>query len=110
MEKEKRIKAELNRLLAVYKTLPEKKLTIALPLMENAAFMKITLEDLQAEINEKGVSEGYKNGNNQSGFKETPAVKSYNAIIKNYEKINARLEGMIPEDRAVSKLDALKNK
>ena len=69
LSKETRIKRELNRLKKFYSELPQNRLAIVMPLLENMAFMKITLDDLQKSINEHGCSDEYKNGENQYGRK-----------------------------------------
>lgn len=107
--KQKRIKAEFNRLNKIYKTLPEKKYKIALPLIENAAFMKISLEDMQKTIIIEGEVEEYQNGANQYGKKESSTMRSYNNMIKNYNIINKRLEDMIPNEVKESKLASFLN-
>lgn len=104
---ETRIKRELERLQAIYQNLPDNKMVLALPLMENAAFMKITLEDLQESINASGCSEEYRNGKNQYGMKASADVQAYNSLIKNYNTISDRLEKMLPPNQEGGKLAAL---
>lgn len=107
LKRETRIKRELERLRAIYRNLPDNKMVLALPLMENAAFMKITLEDLQESINASGCSEEYRNGKNQYGMKESADVQAYNRLIKNYNTISDRLEKMLPPNQEGGKLAAL---
>ena len=59
----------MQRLKKIYSALPKNKLAIVTPLLENAAFMKITLDDLQESINANGCSDEDKNGANQYGKK-----------------------------------------
>ena len=108
-KKERRIKKEFQRLNEIYSELPEKKYKIALPLIENAAFMRVTLEDMQKAINLEGEVETYQNGANQYGKKESSTVRSYNNMIKNYNTINKRLEDMIPTEVKESKLASFLN-
>lgn len=107
LTKETRIKRELNRLKRIYAELPENKMAIVMPLLENMAFMKITLEDLQKNINEKGCSDEYKNGENQYGRKAAADLQAYNSLIKNFNAISDRLEKLLPPQRKKSKLDVL---
>lgn len=95
--KEQRIKKELNRIKKIFKNLDEDKKKISESLMKNAAFMAITLEDLQAEINEKGCTEEYQNGQNQHGIKESTASKVYNSMIKNYTSCIKQLIDLLPK-------------
>ena len=105
-DKAKRIKAEVSKLKKHYKTLPENKLFIAQRLIDRAAFQRITLEDLEKEINETGVTEIYQNGENQTGNKQSAAMQAYNAMYKNYQTTMRDLAAMVPEVKAASKLDA----
>ena len=107
LSKETRIKRELNRLKKFYSELPQNRLAIVMPLLENMAFMKITLDDLQKRINEHGCSDEYKNGENQYGRKAGADLQAYNSLVKNFNTISDRLEKMLPPERRKSKLDAL---
>ncbi len=107
--KETRIKQELERLTEIYRELPENKLALVIPLLENAAFMKITLEDLQESINRNGCSEEYKNGENQYGKKAAADLQAYNSLIKNYNTISDRLEKLLPPEQRESRLEALRD-
>jgi hypothetical protein len=77
--------------------MPANTLQSAAPLIKNAAFMTITLEDLQAVINEHGAVSQYKNGENQFGTKKSPEVEIYNTMIKNYSSIIKQLTDLLPE-------------
>ena len=82
---------------------------MALPLVEQAAFMRITLEDLQKQINEEGCVEEYQNGKNQQGFKTTAALQAYNSTVKNYAAVCERLDRILPQSPAGNKLMAFLN-
>lgn len=87
-DKEKRIKAEVTKMKKVFSELDnEKKKDIVNNLIDNMAFMTITLQDLQQMINESGCVEEYQNGENQRGYKESTAVRVYNNLIKNYNSV-----------------------
>lgn len=109
LNKETRIKKELQRLKKIYSVLPKNKQAIVTPLLENAAFMKITLDDLQESINTNGCSDEYKNGANQYGKKAAADLQAYNSLIKNYNTISDRLEKLLPTDQKKSKLGELMN-
>jgi len=96
-KKETRIKNIRIRLESLCEGLPEKKKSVALPLIEQAAFMQITLEDLQKEILADGCVEAYQNGKNQSGMKATAAMQAYNAMVKNFAGICERLDRILPD-------------
>ena len=95
-DKERRIEAEFKRLLDVMESVPDVKRSVVEPLARNSAFMKVTLEDLQAEILESGIIEEYNHGGGQSGRKENSVLKTYNRLVKNYESITKTLLATIP--------------
>lgn len=109
MTKEKRIKLELARLEEIYRELPPNKLALVVPLLENAAFMKVTLEDLQESINRNGCSDEYKNGENQYGKKAAADLQAYNSLIKNYNTVSDRLEKLLPPEQRQVRLGALRD-
>lgn len=104
---EQRIRAEKNRLRKLCKDLPESKRAIALPLVEQAAFMRVTLDDLQEKINEAGGVDEYQNGRNQAGYKVAAALQAYNSTVKNYAAVCERLDRILPASSGGSKLKAL---
>ena len=67
-------------------------------LIQNAAFMTVTLDELQKAINQKGMVEEYQNGANQKGFKKTVEVEIYNAMVKNQISIFKQLSELMPMD------------
>lgn len=107
--KEERIKKELNRLKRIYRVLTPNKLAIVTPLLENAAFMKVTLEDLQTIINDNGCSDEYKNGANQFGKKASADLQAYNSLIKNYNTVSDRLEKLLPPEQRKSRLKEMQD-
>ena len=99
MDKEKRIEKELERLIGLFSVDDKNQFGATVILMQNAAFMKITLEDLQKQINEEGVTEQYQNGLNQHGIKQSAALQSYNALVKSYAGVMKTIQAMLPLKR-----------
>ena len=108
IDKNKTIKKEVNRLKKLFKDLEENKKKLAKSLIENAAFMSITLEDLKKDIVKYGVKETYVNGKDQYGFKESIESKTYNTMIKNYMNIIKQLNDMMPEQKKIDEDDEFK--
>ena len=73
--KEAKITEEIKRLNGILAKMEGKTKTAVKSLIENAAFMAVTLQDLQDAINSKGVTEEYKNGANQHGIKKSSEVE-----------------------------------
>ena len=105
VRKNKAIKKELNRLKKLFKDLPENKKKISEKLIDNAAFMSVSLEELKKDIILYGVKETYVNGKEQFGFKESIESKTYNITIKNYMAIIKQLNEMLPEEKKIDEDD-----
>ena len=67
-DKESLIKKEKSRLRKVFSEIDPNKLKIIKPLIERAAFMTVSCEELEKIIAEKGYTEAYQNGENQKSF------------------------------------------
>lgn len=109
LSKEQRIKREYSRMKKMFSALPENELKFCDPLLQNAAFMCVTLQDLQAAINENGTSDTYKNGRNQSGVKASADLQAYNSLAKVYNALMDKLSGKLPKIMKQSRLAAMKN-
>lgn len=96
-DKTQRISTEKARLSGVFKALPADAKRTAEKLIDNAAFMSVTLEDLAEYVNEHGCTEEYQNGANQSGKKKSSEVEVYNVMVKNYKAIMDTLLGLLPK-------------
>lgn len=96
IDRKERIKAEFDRIIVFFENLDDNKKAVILPLIQNAAFIKITLEDLRELIQRDGVVDYYQNGANQSGLKQSAALQSYNSLIKNYATIIKSLCDYLP--------------
>lgn len=93
-----RINRERERLEKIFASLDENRRNTAISLIENAAFMTVTLAELREIISEKGVVSEYQNGENQWGTKKSPEVEVYNTMIKNFTAIVKTLCDMLPEE------------
>lgn len=98
LSKDSRIKKEKRRLKNKFSSLDKDLMDIVDPLLDNASFMRVTLEDLQENINENGITITYQNGENQWGKKKSPEAEMYNTMIKNYSAINKQLIDLIPKN------------
>ena len=87
LDKAGKIKQEKNRLTKVFKDLDKNKLTTVAPLINTAAFLAVSLDELQDEINESGYVEKYQNGANQHGIKQSSFVETHIAMTRNLSTI-----------------------
>lgn len=81
---------------SILEGVPQDRLKVATPLIERIAFMQITLEDLETDINENGTTEMFSQTQGISYERERPSVRMYNSIISNYNKSCKQLYDLIP--------------
>ena len=106
--REKLLRKETNRMKKIFKPLlDDTGYAVAQGLINNAAFMYITLLSLQQDILLNGCTEEYQNGANQSGIKESSAVKVYNNMIRSYNTVIKNLIGLLPTERQSDVEDSL---
>ena len=68
------------------------------PVIENVAWMKIKLDQAREKIKNSGIVMPYDNGGGQTGIRENPAFKGYEALWKSYMAgMSKLLETMPPE-------------
>lgn len=104
--KKKKIEEEFQRINGYFEKAPKSKREVLLHLIQNASFMKVTLEELQDLINKEGVIDEYQNGANQHGMKQSATLQSYNALVKNYASVMKALCALLPKDEPTgSKLE-----
>ena len=97
MSKDDYIKCEIKRLNKIFSNLTQDASAVAERLIENAAFMAVSLNELQGLINLHGYTEEYQNGENQKGVKKSSEVDIYNTMIKNFNTTMKQLIDMLPD-------------
>lgn len=106
-KKTTRIQREKDRLLEIFRGLDANKLSVCGTLIDRAAFITISLEDLEDELNESGWTETYTNGKNQEGIKKSAAAEAHISLTKNLNAIMKQLLELVPPSQKASRLDAL---
>jgi len=99
IEKENQIKKEIHKLRRLFKNLPKDKMKAADGLIQEAAFMKVTLEETRHVIDQEGILEKFEQGA-QKFLREHPATKVYNTMIQRYATVCKQLFDMIPDPDA----------
>ena len=97
LEKEKKIKSELNRLNKLFKEFPKEKKDILAGLLNEAAFIRVTLIELREDILENGVMEVFRQGDSEYE-RERPIVKSYNTYMKTYHSTMKLILDQLPKE------------
>ena len=77
LEKQRRIKKEVNRLKKLFKDIDDNKKKLVFTTIDDVAFMTITMQDLREKIVREGTTCTYKNGENQYGTKQSPDAQLY---------------------------------
>ena len=109
MDKNERITKEKARLLDIFKDLEENKLKTCSALIDRAAFITVSLEDLEEQLNLTGWVEPYQNGEKQSGMKKAAAADVHISLTKNLNAIIKQLLDLVPPSQKKSKLLAMQN-
>ena len=99
LNKEALIKKEKAKLSRSYAKMELKRKKNAESMIASAAFMAVSLLELEYIIDKKGYTEEYKNGANQSGVKKCSEVEVYNNMAKNYLAYMKQLDDMLLKDK-----------
>ena len=109
MEKEKEIQKELEKLKKLFANLPANQLKLCGGLLQNAAFMAVTLRELQTEVIQKGAVIECQSGNGFDTIKDNPAQKAYTTMVARYTQIISRLAAMLPGEAETNPLDEFRD-
>lgn len=104
------INDEFEQLSKLFEKIPANKKRLCAGLIENAAYMKIKLAELQDEIEENGITDEWHGGGGQHGLRKSPAADLYNTMIKNYLAVIKKLAEYLPEDMSKDEFDEWEEK
>lgn len=91
--------AEINRLTEIYQGLPPKQFALAQGLIIQAARLRVRLDKLWAELQEKGETEWFTQSEKTDPYeRERPASRTFTATDKSYQSIIKQLNDMIPAE------------
>ncbi len=97
LEKEKKIRAEKNRILKIYKDikLDAKIIKVLEGLVSDAAFMRIAIEEIKEKLIKEGLMGKFKNGS-QEFMREKPEAKLFLNFMKQYANTMKQLIDLMP--------------
>ena len=99
VEKAKRISTEETRLRKNYKEIKRDKAAIVDGLIRRAAYMRISLEDMEIDLDTKGFYELFSQSENQEPYeRERPVARQYQQMNKNYQSIIKQLSDLLPKE------------
>ncbi len=108
LSKEQKINKEVKRIKRALRDLDKNKLAVVEPLIKSAAFMAVSLPELEKTINENGFVVEYQNGENQRGTKQSDEVKTLLAMQKNLTATIKTLADIAPTTQTKkSRLESL---
>jgi len=107
-EKEKAIKKEIKKLDKLFKNIAQNKKTLIENLISQAAWLSVTIKELEENINENGMIEDFIQGKQQFR-RESSDSKSLISFQKNYLAIMKQLNEFLPEDVENDELDDFLN-
>ena len=98
------INREINRLTNLFKDIDANRRLTAKGLIEEASFMKATLQELKEMIDEHGPIDEMPQGE-YSILREHPALKSYNTMVQRYTNIINQLTNLHPKEEVKKEVD-----
>lgn len=101
-----RMKKEYKKFKKLYKNLPKDRLIIAEKLIERAAYMLVSLEDMEAKISEDGLVVTMPQGAYEIE-RAHPLLQQYNAMVKNFNSTIKQLNESLPPVEAEAAGQAL---
>ena len=104
VDKNTLVNREINRLTNLFKDIDANKRLTAKGLIEEASFMKATLQELKEMIDEQGPIDDMPQGE-YSILREHPALKSYNTMVQRYTNIINQLTSLHPKEDIKKEVD-----
>ena len=99
MEKNKRIKKEQNRLKKIYKNIEDNKKETVIGLIQRVAYLRVTLEDFEKDLDENGFVELFQQGEKQAPYeRKRPVADLYNTMNTSYQKGIKQLTDLLPKE------------
>ena len=102
LTKAERIIKEDKRLRRIYKDIAKDKQALIDGLISRAAYMRITLEDYELDIDTNGYFEMFTQSERTDPYeRERPVARLYNTMNKNYQSIVKQLSDLLPKETEV---------
>ena len=104
VDKDTLVNREINRLTKLFQDIDRNKRLTAKGLIEEAAYMRVTLVELKEEIDKHGPIDEMPQGD-YSILREHPALKAYNTMVQRYTNIIDKLTNLHPKEAKVVEED-----
>lgn len=97
--KQERITEEKKRLDKIYSDIDERKKATVQGLIQRAAYMRISLEDMEKDIDLNGFTEKFSQSENQEPYdRKRPIADLYNTMNSSYQKAINQLTNLLPKE------------
>lgn len=106
LDRDRKIKQEINKIKKIFKDFPKDKIKVLEGLINEAAFMKVSLEDTRLDLIKNGLTELFEQGE-QSFNRERPEVKIYTTFMQRYSGVMKQLIDLLPVEVKKQESDAL---
>jgi len=107
-EKEKRIKKEIKKLNKLFENIASNKKSLIENLINQSAWLSVTIAELEESINEDGLLEVFEQGI-QKFQRENSNTKTIISLQKNYLAIIKQLNELLPEETEQDDVDTFLN-
>lgn len=98
-KKETRISEEMENLTEICEGLTGKKLELALKICDKMAYLKVTIEDCQADMDERGIYEKFQQSDKVDPYdRARPIVQAYQGFTNSYQKYLKQLADLLPDE------------
>lgn len=98
MDKDTRIKKEIRKLKKRYAAIDPQHMPSAEMLFERIAYQKVTLEDLEADLDAKGWTEWFQQGKDNDPYeRKRPNADIYIQVSAQYQRNIKQLDAMLPK-------------
>lgn len=102
LERDKLILKEVRRLKSIYKDVPKQNKSIIEGLIKRAAYMLITLEEMERDLSDNGYVEYFSQSEKTEPYeRERPVARLYNTMNKNYQSIIKQLSDLVPKPEKI---------
>lgn len=101
--------AEIERITALLEEygISDKRIKALSTIIENTAWMKVKLDDAREAVKTSNVVIPYDNGGGQSGIRENPLFKGYEALWKSYMAGMSKILDCLPSEQAQVEVEAV---
>ena len=97
-KREQAINREIARLTKNFSSIDGKKRSIIRGLIDRAAFMRVSLDEMEVDLDKNGFTELFSQGDQVPYERKRPTADLYNTMNANYQKIIKQLTDLTPKE------------